>query len=57
MEAVYPILFLLFKALFILGALGCLIVIPCTAWVWIKDILQGDAEDEHMVAGDPGKTF
>ena len=53
----YPILFLLFKALFILGAIGCAVVIPVTAVDWIKVILKEDTEEELRVAGNPENQF
>ena len=57
METLYPILFLLFKALFILGAIGCAVVIPVTAVDWIKVILKEDTEEELRVAGNPENQF
>jgi hypothetical protein len=45
-ESVYPILFLVFKALFVLGALGCALVIPVTAADWVRVILKEDTEEE-----------
>ena len=45
-EAVYPILFLLFKGFFLLGTLGCMVVIPLTAYQWVKVILEKDTAEE-----------